>query len=170
MRAFARFQPTPKSWVKLHLPIESALSFFKEQLRINGIQVVEELDLDCPEVLIESQKLEQVIVNLIGNARHALNSVKDSREKTILISMQCDAEKITLVVEDNGIGMDENTREHCLDPFFTTKDSGEGTGLGLSIVHNILQEFNIKLMIQSELNQGSSFTLTIPHRFSEKPE
>ncbi|MDY0136951.1 MAG: ATP-binding protein [Thiomicrospira sp.] len=170
MRAFARFQPAPKSWIKLHLPIESALSFFKEQLRINGIQVIEQLDLDCPEVLIESQKFEQVMVNLIGNARHALNAVNDDRVKKISITMTCTPEAITLVVADNGIGMDDNTLEHCLDPFFTTKDSGEGTGLGLSIVHTIVQEFNIKLMIQSELNQGSSFTLTIPHRFSEIPE
>ncbi len=170
MRAFARFQPAPKSWIKLHLPIESALSFFKEQLRINGIQVLEQLDLDCPEVLIESQKFEQVMVNLIGNARHALNAVNDDRVKKIRITMTCTPEAITLVVADNGIGMDDNTLEHCMDPFFTTKDSGEGTGLGLSIVHTIVQEFNIKLMIQSELNQGSSFTLTIPHRFSEIPE
>lgn len=170
MRAFARFQPAPKSWIKLHLPIESALSFFKEQLRINGIQVLEQLDLDCPEVLIESQKFEQVMVNLIGNARHALNAVNDDRVKKIRITMTCTPEAITLVVADNGIGMDDNTLEHCMDPFFTTKDSGEGTGLGLSIVHTIVQEFNIKLMIQSELNQGSSFTLTIPHRFSEIAE
>lgn len=167
MRSFARLQSTPKKWVKLYLPLESALSFFKEQLRINNIQLVEHIALDCPEVLIESQKFEQVIVNLIGNARDALNEIDDERNKKIVINLSCDAQKVVLQIKDNGIGMDKSTLDHCLDPFFTTKDAGEGTGLGLSIVHTILQEFNIKLTIESDLSQGTCFEMQIPHKYSE---
>jgi PAS domain S-box-containing protein len=169
MRSFARLQPSPKRWIAPHHPLNSALSFFKEQLRINCIELVEDIDTDCPEVLIETQKFEQVIVNLITNARHALEEVKDSRIKTVTVELHCDHEQVTIKIEDNGIGMDESTRQHCLDPFFTTKDAGEGTGLGLSIVHNILQEFNINLMIQSEPGKGTAFIMQIPHKLSEMP-
>lgn len=169
MRSFARLQPSPKRWIAPHHPLNSALSFFKEQLRINCIELVEDIDTDCPEVLIETQKFEQVIVNLITNARHALEEVKDNRIKTVTVELHCDHEQVTIKIEDNGIGMDESTRQHCLDPFFTTKEAGEGTGLGLSIVHNILQEFNINLMIQSEPGKGTAFIMQIPHKLSEMP-
>lgn len=169
MRSFARLQPSPKRWVEPQHPLNSALSFFKEQLRINSIELVEYIDTSCPQILIETQKFEQVIVNLITNARHALSALKDSRSKKIEVKLNCDHQFVTLVIEDNGIGMDEMTRQHCLDPFFTTKEAGEGTGLGLSIVHNILQEFNINLMIQSELGKGTRFIMQIPHKLSEIP-
>ena len=167
MRSFARLQPSPKRWIEPQIPLNSALSFFKEQLRINGIELVEEIDTTCPEILIETQKFEQVIVNLITNARHALENLKDKRARMIKLQLYCDHQVVTLTVEDNGTGMDEMTRQHCLDPFFTTKDAGEGTGLGLSIVHNILQEFNIKLMIQSDIGKGTRFIMQIPHKLSE---
>lgn len=169
MRSFARLQPSPKRWIEPHHPVNSALSFFKEQLRINAIELKTQIDITCPEVLVETQKFEQVIVNLITNARHALEALKDDRTKTITVTLSCDHQQVNLIIEDNGIGMDEMTKLHCLDPFFTTKDAGEGTGLGLSIVHNILQEFNISLMIQSEIGKGSAFIMHIPHKLSEMP-
>lgn len=167
MRSFARLQPSPKRWIAPHHPLTSALSFFKEQLRINCIELNQDVDIDCPEILIETQKFEQVIVNLITNARHALEPIKDGRIKAINVILKCDHRVVTLTIEDNGMGMDEATKQHCLDPFFTTKETGDGTGLGLSIVHNILQEFNIKLMIQSVAGKGTSFTMEIPHKLTE---
>ena len=67
-----------------------------------------------------------------------------------------------LEVEDNGIGMTEEVREKCMDPFFTTKEVGEGTGLGLSIVHGLIQEFGFSLDVTSQLNKGSLFKIVMP--------
>lgn len=166
MRSFARLKPSPKNWIAPHHPTLSALSFFKEQLRVNNIELVENIKTNCPEILIETQKFEQVIVNLITNARHALDQINDQRIKQVEVEVKCDHEYVTIKIKDNGIGMDNATKQHCLDPFFTTKEAGEGTGLGLSIVHNILQEFNIQLIIETQLGRGTAFIMQIPHKLS----
>jgi PAS domain S-box-containing protein len=164
IRAFARLQPSPKRWTPMHPPVQAALSFFREQLRLNNIQLIEEIDTHCPEIWIETQKFEQIIVNLITNARHALDQSARRTDKFIKVRIDCDEQASYLCVEDNGIGMDTPTLESCMDPFFTTKDAGEGTGLGLSIVHNILNEFKVQYNITSELGKGTCFTIIIPHQ------
>lgn len=170
MRSFSRVQPSPRDWMPVHEPINTALSFFEEQLRFNNIKLVKNIDYSCPAVLIERQKFEQIIVNLVMNARYALDKVSDKREKVIEVTLSCDHQFSRLVIADNGIGMDSITLDNCMEPFFTTKEIGEGTGLGLSIVHNILQDFDIDTVIESELGKGTSFIMKIPHKVTNKNE
>lgn len=170
MRSFSRVQPSPRNWMPAYQPLNNALSFFEEQLRSSNIQLTKNIDYACPEVLIEAQKFEQIIVNLIINAKHALEKINDDRNKKIQVSLACDHSFNELKITDNGVGMDESTLEQCMEPFFTTKEAGQGTGLGLSIVHNILEDFNIQLVIESALGKGTTFTLKIPHKVTGKNE
>lgn len=167
MRAFSRQKTTEKQWIAPHLPLNTALSFFREAFRLDGIKLIENIDIHCPEVELETQKFEQVLINLLTNARQALEKLAPINPM-IGIQIYCDQHQVTLSIEDNGCGMDETTKQHCRDPFFTTKEAGEGTGLGLSIVDNILNELNISLTIESELAKGSKFTLKIPHKLAGK--
>jgi C4-dicarboxylate-specific signal transduction histidine kinase len=167
MRAFSRQKSTEKLWISTHTPLNTALSFFREEFRLSGIELIERIDENCPEVELETQKFEQVLINLLTNARQALEKLSPLRP-IIEIQLQCDQQQVYVSIKDNGCGMDETTKQHCRDPFFTTKDAGEGTGLGLSIVDNILNELNINLTIESELTKGSTFTLKIPHRLAGK--
>jgi C4-dicarboxylate-specific signal transduction histidine kinase len=166
MRSFSRQKTTEKHWVRADILVNNALGFFREQFRIQGIALIEDIDTTCPEVEIERQKFEQVIVNLLTNARQSLETIHQRNPK-IIVRLGCDQQKVILSIEDNGCGMDETTRQHCLNPFFTTKDAGDGTGLGLSIVDNILQELKISLIIESELAKGSRFILHIPHKMTD---
>ncbi|UQB42294.1 GHKL domain-containing protein [Thiomicrospira microaerophila] len=166
MRSYARLNPSPRQWIAPHKPINNALTFFREQLRVNAIDLIEEIREDCPNIQVEQQKLEQVIVNIITNASQALEKIAHQHRK-IRVHLECDLKHVILTIEDNGCGMDEMTRQHCLDPFYTTKETGEGTGLGLSIVNNILHEFNIELKIESKLGKGTRFILYIPHQNAE---
>lgn len=164
MRSFARFESSPKEWISPTKPINSALSFLKDQLRVHNIELIEDFSDGCPPVLLELQKAEQILINLIINARHALDQVDDSRKKEIKVSLSCTQNTVTLTVIDNGIGMSSETLERCLDPFYTTKSHDEGTGLGLAIVKSIADEFNIILNINSELNKGTKVDLTMSHK------
>jgi C4-dicarboxylate-specific signal transduction histidine kinase len=166
MRSFSRQKTTEKHWMRADIAVNTALGFFREQFRIQGITLIEDIDTSCPEVEIERQKFEQVIVNLLTNARQSLETI-DQRNPKIIVRLDCDQQKVIVSIEDNGCGMDETTRQHCRNPFFTTKDAGDGTGLGLSIVDNILQEFKISLIIESELAKGSRFILHIPHKMTD---
>ncbi|WP_044408863.1 PAS domain-containing sensor histidine kinase [Thiomicrospira microaerophila] len=169
MRSFSRQKSTEKQWISAHTPLNNALGFFREPFRIQGITLVEQIDTGCPEIKVEIQKFEQVLVNLLTNARQALEKTHHLNPK-ITIKLQCDQQKVTLIIEDNGCGMDETTRQHCLDPFFTTKEAGDGTGLGLSIVDNILHELKIELIIESELAKGARFILHIPHKMTDNQD
>jgi len=172
MRKFARknkdldTKPEP---IDIITAIEAALSMFHEQFRVHNIKVETEYSQKCKKVIIDEQELEQVMVNLLANAKYALFAKQDiessnatNYEMKIRIELSSSDEKgkMILKVSDNGIGMSQKVKEHCFEPFFTTKKVGEGTGLGLSIIYNIIKNANGDIEIESEQNKGTTFTIT----------
>jgi signal transduction histidine kinase len=163
MRSFARNGVIKTDAIDLRIPIEKALSFFREQFRIHGIR----LDLDLPEdpvmVRIDSGKFQQIIVNLLSNARHAVEEEKkvpvSGKAKRISVRLTTRGSSDTAILEvgDNGIGMSPEVQERCMEPFFTTKSVGDGTGLGLSIARGIAKEFGMTLDVRSVEGEGSVF-------------
>ncbi len=170
MRSFVRVHSHPPEFIDIVKPINLGLSFFKEQFRIHGISLIVNLEENVPPVIADSQKFEQIVVNLLTNARYAVdekaNAVDSEYKKEVILNLSYNALSKLVVFEiiDNGIGMTPYETSRCIEPFYTTKEVGEGTGLGLSIVHNIVTEFKMKIEIESVKGKGSKFRILIPIR------
>lgn len=146
--------------------IEKVVSFCRSKIsrsvKIFNVHVPENL----PEVPIESQLLEQILVNLLINAAQAFNEhvVENSMINLSVYMDNVKENQLIIEVSDNGIGMDENTQKRIFDPFFTTKLLEEGTGLGMYIVHNLIEKMGGKIEIESKLGQGSNFKIVLDIR------
>ena len=127
------------------------------------------LTLDMPEGPIpidgDESQLQQAFLNLLLNARDAMPG---GGTVTIRASLANDAARV--VVEDNGPGMDAETRLHIFEPFFTTKPKGSGTGLGTSITYGIVRSHGGVIDVQTELGKGTAFTIDLPALQKLPPE
>ena len=168
MRSFARANKDVANSVELASPINMALSFFKEQFRLHDIVLNVTLDSQLPMVKVDPQKFQQIVVNFLSNARYAVgkkreDSAGDSFQPEVGVRLyQHEDSRVVFEVVDNGIGMSDEERQRCLEPFFTTKEVGKGTGLGLSIIHNLVKEFDGTIEIDSQEGQGSCFRILLP--------
>jgi signal transduction histidine kinase len=113
-------------------------------------------------VLADPVHLEQVLLNLTVNARDAM-----PEGGTLTFRTLADGERVRLVVEDSGTGIDAATRERIFDPFFTTKPAGKGTGLGLATTHRIVTQAGGGLHVESEPGEGTIFTIDLPRAGGE---
>jgi signal transduction histidine kinase len=120
-----------------------------------------ELDLtrNLPAVTGNSQKIEQVLINLIVNASQAM---PDDKKGLITVRTKQQDGHVVIEVEDNGHGMSEKTLKQIFDPFFTTKRAKGGTGLGLAIAYRIIEEHNGNISVTSEQGAGTKFTIRLP--------
>jgi signal transduction histidine kinase len=120
-----------------------------------------ELDLagNIPIFTGNSQKLEQIIINLLINAGQAM---PDDRRGLIRVKTQIDDGMICIDVADNGKGMNEETLKHIFEPFFTTRRARGGTGLGLAIAYRIMEEHGGQITVSSKPGVGTTFTIRIP--------
>jgi signal transduction histidine kinase len=120
-------------------------------------------------VRIDPVQYEQVIVNLVVNARDAM---PEGGTLTISTGLRAgngqDDERVVLSVEDSGTGMDSDTKERIFDPFFTTKEVGKGTGLGLSTCYGIVKNADGQIVVSSEPGSGSKFEILLPRGQSAK--
>lgn len=108
----------------------------------------------------QDAQIEQVFVNLIDNAIHAMRNINTPRE--LNISFIAAPRIITIFVDDTGSGIDKNAREYIFDPFYTTRKIGEGLGLGLAIVHTIIHQHHGTIMYQNRQTGGTRFIIEIP--------
>jgi len=116
------------------------------------------LDPDLPVIVGNSQKLQQVIVNILINASQAIEKPRG----TIHVMSRFNDTQVILEIGDDGAGMDEKTTKLMFDPFFTTKRRQGGTGLGLSIVYGIIKEHKGSIAVDSKPGVGTTFTISIP--------
>lgn len=164
LRIFSRMDGDAAIQANINELLESTMVILRSSL--NGeASLVLDLSADDTEVSCQPGKLNQVFMNLINNAAQATQSrPRAEREVTIRTRRIVDegSAKVQVAIQDNGVGMDDETMAQIFDPFFTTKAVGEGTGLGLSIVKGILDDHHAALDIQSTLGQGSTFLITFP--------
>jgi PAS domain S-box-containing protein len=144
------------------------------QIDTRGITFRMELAANLPRVLAQASQLEQVVLNLVVNARQALEKVIDetSAEEAsrgasahpLLLTVRTARGDgvVTLEVSDTGPGIREEHRARIWDPFWTTKEEGEGTGLGLSVVHGIVAGYGGTIDVETELGAGTRFVVTLP--------
>ena len=148
--------------------IDSALSVIGAMLRKDQIQLIVEIPSDLPMLRCRSHQIQQVLVNLLTNARDGLNDRYPGfdKNKTLRISAQLVELKgrrwIRTVLEDHGCGIPPEIIERIFDPFFTTKSIERGTGLGLSISYSLIREHDGQLVVESEPNIYTRFIMTLP--------
>jgi C4-dicarboxylate-specific signal transduction histidine kinase len=161
LRTFGRSATVTFEPVDVDEVIERALSLMQQQLRLRAIEV--DLDL-CPDELVvlgNPIQLEQVFINLLTNARDALEEVPADPKK-IRIASSLERERIRIVFADNGPGIPPAIAQRVFDPFFTTKEVGTGTGLGLSIAYSIVKEHGGEITLGDTPGGGATFRLELP--------
>ncbi|MBS3756119.1 MAG: PAS domain S-box protein [Desulfobacterales bacterium] len=169
MREFGRKSEITTENINVNPVIEKAFEIFAQQLKLRGIHVVWELGPDLPSVRADASKLEQVIINLLVNARDAIEehwgqrpSDTDAEDKKILLRSHSDGRFVTIEVEDTGSGIPPDLVDKIFEPFFTTKDAGKGTGLGLSISYSIIKEWGATIHAEPGRSQGARFMIRFP--------
>ncbi|GIV10499.1 MAG: hypothetical protein KatS3mg019_2590 [Fimbriimonadales bacterium] len=162
LRAFSRKPREEFEPVNLNEVAQNALILLREQLRQRGIELVEAYEPALPPVLGEANSLEQIAINLLTNARDALEG-RDGGQITISTGLYDDGKRLyaELRVRDNGPGVPPDIRPQIFDPFFTTKDPNKGTGLGLAISQEIAQKHGGVLLL-GDVEQGAEFILRVP--------
>jgi C4-dicarboxylate-specific signal transduction histidine kinase len=161
LRTFGRAAPVTFEPVDVDEVIERALSLMQEQLRLRAISV--ELDLCSDELVVNGNpiQLEQVFINLLTNARDALEEAPQGQRRVGIVS-SLEADRIRIVFADNGPGISAAIAQRVFDPFFTTKEVGTGTGLGLSITYSIVKEHGGDISLERTPGGGATFTLELP--------
>jgi C4-dicarboxylate-specific signal transduction histidine kinase len=161
LRTFGRAASVAFEPVDVDEAIVRALSLMREQLRLRAIGVDLEL---CPDELVvhgNPIQLEQIFINLLTNARDALEEVPVER-KRIRIASSLERDRIKIVFADTGPGIPLGISQRVFDPFFTTKEVGAGTGLGLSITYSIVKEHGGDISLARTPGGGAAFTVELP--------
>lgn len=141
--------------------VKQILNLLKYQLEKNHINIKVILEEDLPLIEGNQQQVEQIIINLLLNAKDAVeHSARKNKEIIIKTSLQ--SNEVHLSVMDNGIGIEENRLSDIFHPFHTTKESEKGTGLGLSVSIGIAKAHSGTIEVSSQLSEGSTFTLKLP--------
>lgn len=170
MRTYARkIGEGEKRMVEVNEVIERVLRLIGEELKVHHIEVIKQLDPQLPGILAESTALEQVLMNLIINARDAVEERQPPEGMKIWISTQSQEDPsgkraLVIRIRDNGSGMTEEIRKKAFEPFFTTKEPGQGIGLGLSIARNTLHMYEGSVVIESTSAEGTTFKIEFPVR------
>jgi len=129
----------------------------------HSAQLETNLAPDLPRVQCLAGEMNQVLLNLIVNAAHAIAEADRGGAGKITVTTLLSGQSVEIIVEDNGIGMTEQVRQQIFDPFFTTKRVGKGTGQGLAICRDVVvSKHGGKLSVESILGEGSRFTVTLP--------
>lgn len=146
--------------VDLNASVRNVVNFLEYQLKQDNVEIRSKYC--CENLFIDGKKneIEQVLTNLIINAKDAVLS--NSSKKLIDIITSVRVGSAVIGVADNGVGIDEKDIRKIFDPFFTKKDVGEGTGLGLSVSYGIVQKHNGSIAVKSTLGVGSTFEVVLP--------
>jgi len=169
LREFGRKAEAAMTPVNINAPVRGAFTLIGTQLKKSGIICELALDENLPDILGDENRLEQVFLNLVTNARDAMleeekkNKTKGiAREKILEIRTFEESGRVVVTVSDTGPGIPRALRDRIFEPFFTTKKVGEGTGLGLSISYGIIKEHQGTIEIDGPKTGGSTFRMTFP--------
>ncbi|MFC1879930.1 ATP-binding protein [Thermodesulfobacteriota bacterium] len=167
MRQFGRQSDVALEKVQVNSILERALEILGQQLKVRGIEIVWDLAPDLSLVLADPDRLEQVFINLLINARDAIDEKWQSQpqptgEKKITLRTSADDKVIIVEVIDTGPGIPESMLDRIFEPFFTTKKVGQGTGLGLSISYGIIKDCKGSIQAVSVKNKGAGFIIKFP--------
>jgi two-component system NtrC family sensor kinase len=156
---FSRHYPAERQPCLLDDQVRRVLELKAYQLQQDGVEVVTEFD-ECPPVWADEHQLQQVLLNLVQNAHHAMSKAARPRVLTVRISVEGD--HAVLAILDTGPGIPAEALPRVFDPFFTTKPPGEGSGLGLSVSYGIIGEHRGRLRAANRPEGGAAFSIELP--------
>ena len=159
LMAFARKHDTELELADINHVLEMALSIKETEFKVSNVEVRREFTEGLPRVLVNLNQMEQVLLNLLNNARDAMDG-----QGSITVRSRLEDMCVCFDVEDTGCGMSAEQMEKVFFPFFTTKGVGKGTGLGLSISYGIIKSLGGRIEVRSEEGAGTTFTVMFPIR------
>jgi PAS domain S-box-containing protein len=167
VRTFSRdYEEFISTSFDLNDSISNAISMISEQFKNQHIRIIEKFDKKIPSVAGNTYRFEQVILNILTNAKDALDEkTKRSKlyfEKTIHVRTFQNEQMIVVELKDDGCGIEPEILDRIMLPFFTTKETGKGTGIGLSISFGIIKEMNGTFDVESHPMVGSTFRIKFP--------
>lgn len=156
---FARRMEPVQEKVDVNKVLDETIDFLRNEAHYRNITIETEFKSTLPQTLSDSAQLQQVFLNILNNAIDAMKRDGAIHVKTELVPKD---NSIAVTITDNGPGMPTEILTKIFDPFFTTKEVGTGTGLGLSISYSIMEKLGGRIMVASEVGQGTSFTIYLP--------
>ncbi len=166
--SFARERREEKGAVNLQRVVYEAITLLEAQIRKDGIQLNVDVPENIPPVVANPQQLQQVFLNIVSNARYALNKKYPLGDKEKILTISCEQTNlkgvphVEITCFDRGTGIPAEILDRVVNPFFTTKPTGEGTGLGLSISHGILKDHGGRLVVESAEGLFTKVSVYLP--------
>lgn len=157
LMVFSKYDEKNLATINMNDIISDGLYLLENRCKKENVKLIKILANDLPSIKANSIQINQIVVNLIVNAIHAMPNGGN-----LILQTNVDKKNIYLIVQDNGNGISEDNLNKIFDPFFTTKEISTSTGLGLSVVHGIMQSLNGKISVESHLDVGTRFELTFP--------
>jgi len=158
--SFARRHKPAMTFVSINEVVEESLGLHGYRMKVNNVELLTELAPDLPRTMADFHQLQQVFVNIITNAEHAMTETRG--EGVLVIRTQMTDNVIRTSFTDDGPGAPDEDLKRIFDPFFTTKDVGKGTGLGLSICYGIIEGHGGRVYAKNNPDRGMTFVVEIP--------
>ena len=158
---FGRQMPLERRHVMLDDLIEKVLALTSADLRIESVKVDRDMEPGLPPVWADGNQLQQVLVNLVTNAKQAMAEVPEGQRRLMVVTRALGTDRVRISLEDTGPGIPAEVLPKIFDPFVTTKGSA-GTGLGLSISYGIIREHGGHITADSRPGHGATFTIDLP--------
>jgi histidine kinase len=167
MRQFARKSDVVLAEVQINNVLKRAFDIFSQQLKVRGIDVAWDIEQNLPTIMADPSRLEQVFINLLLNARDAIEEKWWSPEpamglKKITLKTTLEGNTVVVEVRDTGVGVSKDIADKLFEPFFTTKEVGKGTGLGLSISYGIIKDCQGDIKVTMNEQGETCFRITFP--------
>jgi signal transduction histidine kinase len=156
---FARQEKAILEPIEINQVVHDAVAIVNHQLELQQVKVLKDLATDLPMIRGNANQLQQVLMNLMINAQHAM----EGKQGTVtIITRRSSADRIEVRVTDTGPGIPKEIQGKLFEPFFTTKPTGKGTGLGLSVSYGIVKDHSGEIRPESEPGHGATFVITLP--------
>ncbi len=162
---FARRMDVEIEVIDLNEVILEVIGFLENEALHHNVDVRLKLADDLPQISSDHGQLQQIFLNILNNA---FSAVEDGG-MVIITTWEHDADTVGVSIEDNGVGMSEQTRSHIFEPFFSTRE-GYGTGLGLSITYGIIKKLGGNIEVRSKEKEGTTFTVFLPKKARQVAE
>jgi signal transduction histidine kinase len=157
---FARTKKPEKVSVSIHALLNESIALVRDQVLADHIRIVTHLAPGLPQTNGDPHQLQQVVLNILTNARQAIRSA--GRAGTITVTTAQDTDRVRIVLANDGPPIPPEHLGRIFDPLFTTKAPGEGTGLGLAICYGIIKAHGGSIRVAHGLEQGAAFTIELP--------